>query len=224
MDKTTWIWFLPHPKADGIATRDEKIKAIEQCLIEKFPNCNKIEKTISYDRKENCMRLPPQTGLIVIIDRVNDLFSALYEELLFSYKLRKNNLVWGDETFFSTYNRTEKPINRNLKIPEELNIKDYIPKVKGLKLEQLKDNIELTSSRIISLIRREGVIDDSLVTEELGVPLNMVSTYMKYLLSKKMVVEGVGFIRDTYKRVKLFTLPGVKSYEKSSKRYEYVNF
>jgi len=219
MDKTTWIWFLPDPKDDEIATRDEKIKAVEQCIIKKFPSCNRIEKIISYNRGYDS-GLSAQTGLIVIIDRVDDVFSALYKDLGFIYGLA--HVVYSDETF-DPDNRWSKPINK-IKIPPELNIKDYLPKVKGLKLESMRHDVELVSSRMLSLIRREGIADDSLFINELGIPLDMLNVYLDYLLSNGKIIQGSGYIHDAYKRVRVFALPGEKDYEKSSKRYEYVDF
>jgi hypothetical protein len=111
-----------------------------------------------------------------------------------------------------------------IKLPIILSIEAYLQKVKSLKLEAMGHEIQSTSSRILFFIERRKIIHDSLVLDELGIPLNTVSLSIEYLLSKGKVVEGIVYLRDTSQRVRVFAIPEQKNYGRSSELYQYVKF
>jgi len=123
--KTTWIWFMPDPIDDKLATRYEKIKAIENFLKEAFPGYREIDK-VSYGRYQRGWKKPLTTGLIVIIDRIDGLLALLYE--------RKHDGSYGlvvDHGYGTTpvthyrFTKEERREKINM-LPPNLDIKKYL--------------------------------------------------------------------------------------------------
>lgn len=155
------------------------------------------------------------------MDRIGDIFSAAYRELVLSYK--RTDLSYCEDVFDPDRRWSKQPMN-GIKLPIILSIEAYLQKVKSLKLEAMGHEIQSTSSRILFFIERRKIIHDSLVLDELGIPLNTVSLSIEYLLSKGKVVEGIVYLRDTSQRVRVFAIPEQKNYGRSSELYQYVKF
>ena len=213
MEKTTWIYFIPNPETDEIASKEEKVEALKKCLKESIPNL-RIKSVISYHREEPINGLKPIKGLIFITDRIDGIVTARYEkkcEGIYSHMY--------DVTSDSMHESSEG-LNE-VKLPEMISYELYLPEVKALKLKEKRRSEEALLNAIMALLDEKRLIPYSSLAKKLGISENSLAKYVGYLTSSKRIIRGYAFHPRSYESIEIVALPELKRSQKI-KKYEYV--
>lgn len=139
--KETWVCFKPQPISDELGTRWEKLNAIEKCLKELLPGCNRIIRHIYYEGETKPWGVDPGSLLIIVINRIGnrigDLSAVLYEEKdVGRYELVVDTGYdkGKDRTPVTSYQlkrKSRSEIVNMYEIPPFLDIKKYLNKRGG---------------------------------------------------------------------------------------------